>query len=129
MKFHHHGLAVRNPDPAREWLIRLGYTLSDIIYDPLQYVSLQLAKREDTPMIELVWSEEDKSPLKRWLKNDPTAIYHTCYEVESIKDTIRMLRSSGRAIPIGHPQPAVLFGGRYIQFLHLEGFGLIELIE
>lgn len=129
MKFHHHGLAVRNPVPTREWLTKLGYTLSEIVYEPLQYVNLQLAERKDTPTIELVWSEEEKSPLQRWLQNESTALYHTCYEVESIEETARWLRTAGRAIPIGRPQPTEIFKGRRIHFLHLNGLGLIELLE
>ena len=129
LKFHHHGLAVRNPTPAQEWLVTLGYDFTEIVYDPLQFVYVQLAKREDTPTVELIWSDKENSPLKHWLQSSPTMIYHTCYEVDNIAETVGYLRSQGKAIPIGRPQPAVLFEGRFIQFVHLKGFGLIELVE
>ena len=129
MKFHHHGLAVRNPQPAREWLVTLGYTLSESIYDPLQKVYLQLAERKDTPTVELVWSDLEKSPLTKWLQTESTHLYHTCYEVDRIEETPQNLKEKGRAIPIGRPQPAILFNNRLILFVYLKGLGLIELLE
>ena len=129
MYFHHHGLAVKNPDRSRKALEYLGYHLGEIVYDPIQKVYVQLADKANTPRIELVWAGDEASPIDRWIKSQNQSLYHTCYEVDDLSTCVEELRDLGKVMPLGPAVPAVLFDQRLIQFLYVEGLGLIELLQ
>ena len=110
-------------------MIHLGYHLGEIVYDPIQKVYLQLAEKVDTPRIELVWAGDEASPIDRWIKTQNQSIYHTCYEVDDLDTCVEELRDLGKVMPLGQAVPAILFANRFIQFLYVEGLGLIELLQ
>jgi len=130
MKFHHIGIAVKDIHCALETYKSLGYnqTHSDIIFDSIQDVKLAFLEKENSPLIELVSPDSNKSPIAGILSKMGSSPYHTCYEVEDIKKSISFLRKN-EFIAIGRIVPAIAFQNRSICFLYNINIGIIELLS
>lgn len=131
LRFHHFGLAARNPARAVEFLRALGYSCAEPIHDPLQGVDLRWCTRADAPPVEIVSAVGDQGPLASILAEQGTSFYHLCYETAgTTASAIDLMRSQGvRVLTVREPLPAILFGGRLVSFHMVQGFGLIELVE
>jgi len=131
LKFHHNGLAVRNNEKATIWLESLGYSASEVVYDPEQDVNLQLFTLSGSPTFELVMpGKSADGPLASILSRYEEMIYHTCYEVEDLDATLAEIRGLGlRVMTVSERKPAVLFGGRHVSFYKIAGFGIVEFLE
>lgn len=124
MKFHHLGIACENHDEIIQFL-RLNFgdiVVSEAIFDPLQDATVQMISLPDGTNVELI-SGERVAPFVR--RN--TLLYHTCWAVDNIEDSISTLVSSG-AILISEAKEAILFDNRKVAFL-VSVIGLIELVE
>ncbi len=63
------------------------------------------------------------------LKKKGVGIYHVCYEVDDLAETVETFRAKDlNFLEVVEPRPAVLFGGRPVAFYLFEGFGLVELL-
>lgn len=131
LTFHHFGLALKRERSALNFLRSLGYSAGKLIYDPEQNVNLRLCKHKLMPAVEIVLPGEDgESPLTPILKQHSEIIYHTCYETENLSKTLSFFEENNvRCMCVSKPKPAILFGGRYVSFYQIIGFGLIELLE
>jgi hypothetical protein len=130
LKFHHFGLAVRNPDDAFHYLRSLGYTLSPTVHDPLQKVNLALSFHSEMPRVEVVWPGDGPSPIDAMIKRHSGLVYHLCYTAESPERAVTAIEQAGLSIaPAGISKEAVLFGGRQVSFFFVENVGLIEIIR
>lgn len=130
LRFHHHGLAVKKPDRAVQFLRSIGYTAGEAILDDQQNVNLLLATHPAMPAVEVVYPTDTPGPLTPYLARGPELLYHTCYECEDAAEAAAALKAAGnRVLPVVPPKPAVLFGGRLVAFYQIAGFGLIELLE
>jgi methylmalonyl-CoA/ethylmalonyl-CoA epimerase len=130
LTFHHLGLAVRDDTAARGFLRAIGYKESEKIFDPMQCVYLRFCTHEYQPAVEIVQPGESPSPIDRILEKNGEIIYHVCFETENIFATLASIENNGfRCIPISPRKPAVLFGGRYVSFYRILGYGVIELLE
>jgi len=132
LRFHHLGLAVRDPTAALQFLTALGYTAAEAIEDPLQSVNLIMCRHAAMPDVEVVYSAEGSSPTDRFLKNQKDGlVYHMCYETDDLTATLAEFerRDDIRLICMSPPKPAVLFGGRNVSFYMVVGVGLIEVID
>lgn len=130
LTFHHMGLALRKEDEALKFLSGLGYDLGNKVYDPEQKVFLRLCTKETQPAVELVTKGDEESPLDNILKKYSWLVYHTCYETKDLDASLQSMEKYGiRALPVAPRKPAVLFGGRYVSFYTIMGFGLIEILE
>ncbi len=129
-EFHHFGLAVRDPAEAFRYLMALGYTEGNAVFDPLQRVNLAMRHHPAMPDVEVIWPGDGPSPIDRMIKASGTLIYHLCYECPDPGAAIAALDSAGiEAVLVSPPKPAVLFGGREVSFHMVPGFGLIELLQ
>jgi len=128
MKFHHLGVACKDIRDSILVYENIGYNSSDIIFDPIQNVNLCFLKKDDSPLIELVSSINDDSPLINILKKNGTTPYHTGYEVANIDEQISNLSNHGYML-LYKPIEAIAFYNRRICFLYNKSFGIIELIE
>lgn len=129
MTLHHYGLATTDINASTDCYINLGFVKkSNIITDPIQNVRLQFLQRNDEPLVELVEPINEKSPISKILQKNGTTLYHSCYEVEDLLETISVLRKK-EFITIVRPVPAVAFYNRLIAFLYHKQFGLIELLQ
>jgi hypothetical protein len=131
LDFHHLGLAVANPEAARQMLGALGYELSSPLHDPLQNVNLQMCEHASMPDIELIWPESGKaSPIDNMLKKRDGLVYHICYIANDASGALAAIEKMGlRVLPLGEPKPAVLFNGKLVSFYHVHGVGMIEIIH
>jgi hypothetical protein len=130
LQFHHLGLAVKSPQQARLFLQGLGYTIGEVVYDPLQKVNLIYCVSETQPHVELIFPADEPGPLGDMLKSRDSLIYHICYSVKCISKALTSLKETGlRVMPVADPQPACLFNNANVGFYYVRGFGLIELVE
>lgn len=130
LRFHHFGLAVRDPVRALEFLGRAGYDCGRTVFDPLQKVDLNWCVRPGEPAVEVV-SQLDDGPLSSVLANQGSSFYHLCYEIDMPAESVvnGFAQTGIRIATVRPPLPAVLFGGRLVSFHVVRGFGLIELLE
>ena len=83
------------------------------------------------PDVELVWPEGNHpSPIGSMLKRRDGLVYHICYAADDVATALMVIEQSGlRALPLGEPKPAALFGGKLVSFYHVSDVGLIEIIH
>ena len=128
MKFHHNGVAVYDIDATSPLYEQGGYKRSATIFDPIQNVRICFLTKEDAPTIELLAPVDEKSPVNKTLEKNGVTLYHTCYVVDSIEDTVAALRKQ-RYVMVSKPAKAVAFLGSKVCFLFNKNVGLIELVE
>ena len=131
LKFHHFGLAVRQPDAARRFVAAMGFELGESIFDPVQNVHLQLCTHPVHPAVEIIWPGETKGPVMKLTEQHAAGIiYHLCYETDDLTAALACLEEAQlRVICISKPTAAPLFGGRSVSFYNVVGIGLIEVLE
>jgi FkbH-like protein len=123
-KINHLSFACRNIEAGMQHVEELyGITsVSDIVFDALQEATLCLIETNSGLDFELVAGPQVESFLKHGV-----SLYHVCYEVADIFQTIEELRAKG-AFLVSEPKPAKLFDDRLVAFLDTP-LGLIELLE
>jgi len=101
----------------------------EIIHDPLQQarVTFMRCGRPDSPAMELLEPETEKSPLQKFLVKGG-GLHHICYEVASLYEQLEYCRSVGSLI-VKQPLPAVAFGGRRIAWVYTKQRLLVEYLE
>ena len=131
LAFHHLGLAVRQPEPAKAFLSSLGYRLGETVLDPGQNVHLSLCHHESAPAVEIIWPATQGGPIDKLVHQHAAGIvYHVCYETADLAAALAALESAGcRPLCISPPKPAPLFGRRKVSFYNVVGMGLIEILE
>lgn len=131
MKLHHYGFATKSLHETQKEFEKLGYnTIGGEIIDEIQGVRLQFINNGCDHLIELVAPIQNdiESPVTKILQKNGSNIYHICYEVENIEETISLLKSN-RYLVVLKPTPAVAFNNRRISFLYNSNVGLIEILE
>ena len=81
--------------------------------------------------IELLYPLGDASPIKGFLKKNPSGgIHHMCYEVDDIRASAEKLIATGARV-LGDGEPKIGAHGKPVLFLHPKDFNgcLIELEE
>lgn len=131
LKFHHLGLAVKEPEMATSFLAAMGYNVGKAVNDPLQNVNLIMCAHANMPDIEIIYPADGPGPVDKLLQRHKNGIvYHLCYETDSHDDSMRRIEESGfRLICVAPLKPAVLFGGKPVAFYFVNGVGLIEIID
>ena len=130
MKFHHVGLAVKDISvSARNLRNILGFSrASEVIFDPIQKVNVLFMVQKGTDLKhELIEPVGSDSPAHQWLKRR-TPLYHLCYEVKYIENTIEKMRREG-CLLIRKPVFANAFLGKRAAFLMTPENLIIELVE
>ena len=130
-KFHHIGIATHNIVATVKYYTDAGYTASEIIYDPIQNVSICFLSKKEQPLIELVAppsTADTESPVSKIIKKSGVSLYHICYEVNDIETAIFQLKKK-KYLPLSIPVNAVAFDNKKIVFLYNRDVGLIELLE
>ena len=124
MKFHHIGIATENIDKMVE-KIEKYFEVSDVsktVYDEQQDADLCMVTLKGSIRIELITGEVVKNILKK-----RQYLYHTCYSVKDIDETIEKLVADG-AFVVREARKAILFDNRRVAFLSWD-LGLMELVE
>lgn len=129
MKVHHYGVATKSIVKSVKAFESLGYSsCSEVIFDPIQGVNLLFLKNENDHLIELVEAAQADNPVSKILAKAGTSLYHICYEVENILESITVLKKQ-RFMVVLEPTPAIAFDNKKISFLYNPALGLIELLE
>lgn len=128
LKFHHFGVACRDIDRTAAEYVRMGYVKGDTVMDPLHNVMICFLRHALMPMVELLASVDDKSPVVQILKKNGTCPYHTCYEVEDLDNAVKVFKKL-RYVTVSSPKEACAIEGRRVAFLYNADMGLIELLE
>ena len=128
MKVHHIGYAVKDIDKASAAFQLLGFKfLSGVTYDDERKVRIAFMINGNE-VIELIEPDGDNSAVESVLKKNGPTPYHICYEVDSLEDSVSVLKKSGY-IAIKKPQAASAINGRRVVFLMHKDLGIIELVE
>lgn len=129
LKFHHLGYATRSIRQTAAQFTRLGYSLSDVVSDPIQGVHIAFLNSPAGPCIELVEGiNPNDSPVKNTLAKAGVSPYHICYEVKDLNAAIAEFKAE-RYILLFNPVPAAALNNRRICYLFHKDIGLIELLE
>ena len=129
LKFHHIGLAVKNPNKTIIFTKNLGYEIADEVYDNLQRVYLRMCFHSEMPNIEIIYSDIPDSPIEKILKYQKEKFYHICYTTNNLKLTIKTIKEVNHLITVSYPKPAILFNNNPVSFYYISGFGIIEILE
>jgi len=131
MKLHHVGIVVDDIESGIQLHKALfGFDpITEVVDDPIQKVSVVLLSgpEADSVPIELIAPLSDDSPVSKILKGN-TRLYHLCFLVENIEETLKNFRSHG-AIIISGPVPAELYEGKRIAFVYTPDKYVVELLE
>ena len=111
---------------AREKYLKEGYGVLNEVHDEIFLADLCLLKKQDE-CIELVCTQNEKSTVYNICQNNEEKVYHKCYEVENIEESVCNLRNNGY-IKISEIVPSKLLNGQ-VCFLYNKEEGLIELLE
>ena len=125
--FHHIGIATNDLDQTTLMLSLFGYSAEDIQYDSLQNVTVRFMRHERNPLIELIFSGGDNSPIQNIIRKNGTCAYHLCYAVDDIDEAVSIMRRDGY-IPTGEKRKSVI-DGRDVIFLYHPHNCLIELLD
>ena len=125
MEFHHIGIATQNIEETIRKIKKYFAIkqISEVIYDANQNANLCMITLKNDIKIELINGEVVKNILKK-----RQYLYHTCYLVENIADTINKLICEDEALLVSPSKEAILFNNRKVAFLMWD-LGLIELLE
>lgn len=127
---HHIGIVVPQIRPVLEgFAASIGAQPdSEIIYDPLQQVSVVFMRPSAPgPAVELIEPAAEKCPVSK-LARSGGGLHHLCYEVNDLETELEMARSHG-GIVVRRPLPAVAFGGRRIAWVFTKYRLLLEYLE
>lgn len=124
MKMHHIGIATEDIEAMKAYAAHF-YTIvdtSETVFDPNQQANLCMLTTDTGLQVELI-----QGPMVEKLVKKRQYLYHICYEVENIEETVNKYRELGCFI-LSEPTEAVLFGGKRVSFL-MTDMGLMELVE
>ena len=124
MEFHHIGIATNDIEKMKNKMKKFFEIkdISETVYDANQDAYLCMITLKDNCKIELINGKVVEKILKK-----RQYLYHTCYSVENIDETINDLIEDG-AFLVSEPKEAILFNNKKVAFLMWE-LGLIELVE
>jgi methylmalonyl-CoA/ethylmalonyl-CoA epimerase len=128
LRFNHIGVAVSDMVETQQIYTKLGYNVSEIIYDPIQKVNICFVKSFAEPDIELIQPVSPASPVSSILKKNGNIPYHLCYSTKDIEKSIGQLREL-KFIAVGPIVEANALNNQKICFLYQRNYGLIELVQ
>ena len=132
LRFHHLGLAVREPAKATNFLVALGYRIGERVFDPHQNVNLIMCDHDAMPAVEIICPGDTPGPVDKLTdKHRDGLVYHMCFETDSLASTLAAIKEKSAfwMVCAQPPKPAVLFGGKPVSFYVVSGVGLIEIID
>lgn len=128
-RFHHIGLAVKDFQDAVAFWGNIGYFCTSPIRDDMQNVELIMCTSKYFPSVELIKPVNERSPIVNYLKNYNEIIYHICFEVDSLKRVLEIIKRSNKIICAMKAKDAVLFNNRLVSFYYIKDVGLFEFLE
>ncbi len=126
-KLHHIGVAAKDIEQAKQEYMARGYLLEKQLYDPTQKARLALLTKTGETRIELVCATEKESPVYSLCQNKSPQMYHKCYQVENLEQSITQHRQRGWLL-VSSAVYAPLLNGT-ICFMFSKEEGLVEFYE
>ena len=126
--FHHIGIACHDIRITAKEYENFGYKSSKIIWDDIQKVNICFLSGDGLPVIELISSDHEQNPIKKWLNKNGVSPYHLCFNVEDIENSINEFKKQGFVL-LGEAVEAIAIANRKIAFIYSMQSGLIELVE
>ena len=131
LKFNHFGLAVKDIDKSQTIFNKLGYKLFKDAIDNNQKVKAYLMKKENHFDIEILSkiNHDEKSPIDNLIKDNRSAIYHTCYECKDIDKLIYDFKKENIVFrQIVKKMFSPLFN-KNVSFYLTDSIGVVEIIH
>ena len=127
MRIHHIGLLSNDLDRSLADFEKMGFKSLKRIVDEKREVKIALVS-DGKAVIEIVTPSNPSSKMNNLVRKCGPGIYHICYEVENIEETVKNFQSMGYIL-VDPLLPAVLFDGKPVAFVYGKGLGLVELKE
>jgi len=128
LRFSHIGIATGDIEKTSSFYLKIGYSASEVVFDPVQNVNICFLRKAGQPEIELLAPVDEKSPVNRIISANGVIPYHICYEVEDIDSSIKDLRLE-KFLVVSKPVPGCAMNNQRVSFLFNKDVGLIELVE
>ena len=126
--FHHIGIATRSIEKCIGTYIKIGYKSSEIKLEPTQHVKICFLFKKGSPILEIIEPLNKEFPISRIVQNSGTAPYHTCYEVENIKESVDELEAMNFRLLFEPTYSEAMDDGLFC-YLFSPDIGLIELYQ
>ncbi len=126
----HIGIAVNIIADMEEYYKSMSFVNTAAVFDPLQNASLVMLKKEGLDSIELVYMSDIERRTYIPEGNKAGKPYHLCYRVKNFSEVLKDLDNNN--IPweiVSQAKQAVLFGGKEVMFIHVQGVGVIEFLQ
>ncbi len=129
MNVHHVAYLTKNIDRKAEELCRIlgAVRLGDPVVDPGQGARIVFLDVGGA-RLELIEPWGDDSPVTTRVRKSP-GLFHLCFEVDDLEETLRRLEAAEEARVIKPPQPAPAIENRRVAFVVTTGNDLIEFVE
>lgn len=127
LRFHHIGYAVKSLQKAKERFATLGYTLSDDLEVDTQDALVAYARKDGSPLVELLEPMSPNSPVQKMIDVRP-GVYHICFAVNDINASIEDLQKE-KFVLLAEPVPGHGLDDALTSFLFHRDIGLIQLAE
>jgi methylmalonyl-CoA/ethylmalonyl-CoA epimerase len=129
MNVHHVAYLTKNIERKADELCRMlgARRLGEPVVDPGQGVRILFLDLGGT-RLELIEPWGDDSPVATRVKKSP-GLYHLCFEVNDLEETLARLEANDEATVIKPPQPAPAIENRRVAFVVTRGNDLVEFVE
>ena len=125
---HHYGFATSDLEQSIIAFRSIGFHVDDIVIDPVQNVRIAFASHPINATIELISDIDEFGPTSHFISKNGNGLYHICYEVNNLDETIKLLREN--SFLLRHPPVhAVALNNRRIAWMYNRYIGLFELLE
>jgi methylmalonyl-CoA/ethylmalonyl-CoA epimerase len=129
MQLHHVAYLTKNIDRKADELCRLlgVKRCGEPVVDPGQGVRVVFLDLGGT-QLELIEPAGPDSPVAQRVLKSP-GLFHLCFEVDDLEETLHRLAATEEATIIKPPQPAPAIEQRRVAFVVTTGNDLIEFVE
>ena len=124
---HHIGYLVKNIDKSILVFQKLGYSAGEVFFDHERLSRLCFLQHMGTT-VELIEPQKD-SDIYPLLKKYNNSIYHVCYEVPDIDQSVEQLRKNGFLMFRGKQKAPAISDTAVVVFLMNSRIGIIELVQ
>lgn len=129
LRIDHIGYAVRDIMTTAKHYLDAGWNMSEIFEEKVQNTKIAFLYKDGFPTMELVSPlNETHSPVDNFIKNDSVQLYHVCYVVDDVWQSVECLHDEG-FIPVFMPIKSNAMNNREICYLYNKNVGLIELVS
>ncbi len=128
MKVDHYGFLTENIEKSIAAFSALGYDEKSRTLDESRGIDIAFIESKNGETIELIMPVNDQSVVSKLMGKLKYNIYHTCYAVDDMEQSIADLRKKGFLV-IDAAKPAVALNGMRVAFLYSRYAGMIELLE